>query len=180
MAESQSAYTLKSGTVLLDVRPTLGSGQDPFQKIMATLAALKPGQGLAVRAPFEPRPLFGVLASKGFQGHSTRLADDDWVVEFLPGRTPLSALETAPTLAPPPDAKALDVRGLEPPEPLVRILAACRNLAEGETLLVIHERRPELLYPRLEGLGLRHRTEALAEDSYRISITKPLPEGARP
>jgi len=178
MEKLKPEYTLSPDTVLLDVRQTLGSGQDPFQQIMETLATLKPGQGLAVRAPFEPRPLFGVLASKGFQGRGIRLADDDWVVEFLPGQP--SASIPAKTLAPPPDSKALDVRGLEPPEPLVRILAACQSLAEGETLLVIHERRPELLYPRLEGLGLVHHTEALAEDSYRISITRPGPGTAKP
>jgi uncharacterized protein (DUF2249 family) len=178
MQEIELGTLLRDDTVLLDVRPSLAGGQDPFQQIMAALPLLGLGQGLAIRAPFEPRPLLGVLAAKGYQAHSTRLAADDWVVEFLPS-APRSA-NAAATQAPPSGAKALDVRGLEPPEPLVRILAACQALACGETLLVIHERRPELLYPRLEGLGLRHQTEALAEDSYRISITRPSPDPVRP
>ena len=177
MQEIEQGLMLRDDTVLLDVRPSLADGQDPFQQIMAALPKLLPGQGLAVRAPFEPRPLFGVLAAKGYQANSTRLAADDWVIEFLPGA--VTAPATGVTQAPPPGAKALDVRGLEPPEPLVRILAACQALACGETLLVIHERRPELLYPRLDGLGLRHQTEALGDDSYRISITRPGPDQTR-
>ena len=68
---------------------------------------------------------------------------------------------------------ALDVRGLEPPEPLLRIIAAARYLAPGATLKIVHERRPSLLYPKLDELGLIYRTEVLAEDVFHIDVTRP-------
>jgi hypothetical protein len=97
------------------------------------------------------------------------------LVEFLPGAVaPAPAAAVASDVAVPAAAGAtrLDVRGLEPPEPLVRILAACQALGPDGLLEVLHERRPELLYPRLDDLGLWHRTEEAAADLYRIYIRR--------
>lgn len=154
---------LAPGTRVLDVRAVLRAGGEPFSAIMDALKALAPGQGLAIRAIFEPRPLFGLLAARGFTGRTHRLADDDWVVEFQPAGT-VPATE---------GFEEIDVRGLEPPEPLVRILARCAGLEDGRTLKVVHERRPEMLYARLEDQGLVHRTEVLGEDLVHIFITRP-------
>jgi uncharacterized protein (DUF2249 family) len=175
MESAETPVSLDPRCVLLDVRPLLRSGQDPFQTILAAVKGLAPGQGLAVRALFEPRPLLAVLGAKGFRGQSRQLGADDWVVEFLPEAGALA--QTLPTDAgavPKLDVESeLDVRGLEPPEPLLRILAAARSLAPGATLTVLHERRPALLYPKLEELGLGHRTEELGEDLFRIHVTRP-------
>ncbi len=50
----------------------------------------------------------------------------------------------------------LDVSDLEPPEPLVKVLAKIDALAEGEYLHVRHRREPCLLYPNLEQRGFDH------------------------
>jgi tRNA 2-thiouridine synthesizing protein A len=47
----------------------------------------------------------------------------------------------------------LDVRGLEPPEPLVRTLAALEELPEGHELVQINARVPQLLFPLLAERG---------------------------
>jgi uncharacterized protein (DUF2249 family) len=47
----------------------------------------------------------------------------------------------------------IDNRGLEPPEPLVRILSALPGLDEGGELVALMDREPLLLYPELERRG---------------------------
>ena len=53
----------------------------------------------------------------------------------------------------------LDVRGLEAPEPLERILGALDSLQSDEQLDVIHWREPLLLYPILTERGWQYKTE---------------------
>ena len=50
--------------------------------------------------------------------------------------------------------EVLDLRGLPPPEPLVRTLEAAAALPVGEELVVLTERRPVHLLPLLAERGL--------------------------
>ena len=68
--------------VVLDVRPTLAAGEEPFDTIMETVASLAPGQALVLLAPFEPVPLEGVLSSQGFEYEAEPLEDGTWRVVF--------------------------------------------------------------------------------------------------
>jgi uncharacterized protein (DUF2249 family) len=47
----------------------------------------------------------------------------------------------------------IDNRGLQPPEPMVRILTNLEQLAAGDTLEALMDREPLLLYPELERRG---------------------------
>lgn len=47
----------------------------------------------------------------------------------------------------------LDNRGLQPPEPMVRILEALGSLTPEDQLVVQMDREPILLYPELERRG---------------------------
>jgi uncharacterized protein (DUF2249 family) len=176
MSEAVILPVLAADTQILDVRPLLEAGKDPFGEIMRTLGTLKAGQGLAIRANFQATPLMGVFGAKGYVGVVHRLAEDDWILDFQPAAAGAAAPRpAAPGIASSLDSDgALDVRNLEPPEPLVRIIAACRTLAPGATLKVLHERRPSLLYPKLDELGFTHRTEELAEDVFHIYVTRPM------
>jgi uncharacterized protein (DUF2249 family) len=116
----------------VDVRPLLRAGAEPFSLIMAALDRLEPGQGLRLFATFKPIPLFGVMADRGFE-HSEVAAFDNW---------------------PEPVVK-LDSRDLDPPEPMVRILAAAEKLGPGETLSALLRREPVFLFPQLEKRGFR-------------------------
>ena len=40
----------------------------------------------------------------------------------------------------------LDNRGLEPPQPMMRTLAKLEELEEGQTLIIINDRRPMFLF----------------------------------
>ncbi|WP_342432081.1 DUF2249 domain-containing protein [Neobacillus sp. FSL H8-0543] len=66
----------------------------------------------------------------------------------------------------------LDNRGLEPPQPMMRTLAALETLGAGEVLTIINDRRPMFLYEQLEDLGYQQRTEAQNDGSFKIEIFK--------
>jgi len=70
-------------TVKLDVRPLLASGIEPLQAIMEAAATVGPGQALELTAPFEPVPLYGVMAQQGFRHTTERRAADEFVVTFV-------------------------------------------------------------------------------------------------
>ena len=64
----------------------------------------------------------------------------------------------------------LDVRGLDPPEPLQRALEAIAALQTGEQLRMLHHREPFPLYAMLRERGFTHRTTQLSDDCYEILI----------
>jgi len=63
-------------TVTLDVRAGLASGNDPFQKIMETLASMAPDNFLLIINTFEPSPLINVLKRKGFDYYTEEVQKD--------------------------------------------------------------------------------------------------------
>lgn len=154
--------------LIVDVRPTLRAGGEPFADIMAAVASLTRGQALRLFATFKPVPLFAVMAGKGFDHEEREIGGGDWEVLFTP------KMAQAETPAPPDNAAAtLDTRGLEPPEPMVRVLAAVETLAPGATLEVFTERDPVFLCQELAARGIAVRSECLGTAGYRhvISIT---------
>jgi uncharacterized protein (DUF2249 family) len=162
--------------VHLDVREDIRRGQEPFARIMATVKALGPDQALVLRAPFEPAPLLAALGKRGFAHWSEQGAPDDWTVWFY--REPSApAAVTGPPGAPAADddMAVLDVRGLEPPEPMVQILERLDTLAPGQRLVVLHERRPMLLFPQLDERGFLHDTEEVEPGLVRIVVRRPAP-----
>ena len=90
------------------------------------------------------------------------------------------AHDKAPAVVAPPRATAdtadttdvLDVRGLEPPQPMVAVLERLETLAPGDTLTVIHDRRPTFLYPQLDQRGFTHLTEEPEAGVVRIVIRR--------
>jgi uncharacterized protein (DUF2249 family) len=141
--------------VELDVRPILAAGGEPFGKIMETVAALGPDEGLRLLAPFRPVPLFQALGSKGFSYEDRAIGDGDWEVFFY--RTGGAEYEEATKSEAEPEwpepLMHLDNRDLDPPEPMVRILAATEAMQAGEVLSALLCREPIFLLPELEKRG---------------------------
>ena len=75
--------------------------------------------------------------------------------------------------------RRLDVRELEPPEPLERALAALPGLGPGEYLHMLHRREPLLLYELLESQGFRHCVREGPEAPWEIFIWREGDEEAR-
>jgi uncharacterized protein (DUF2249 family) len=155
--------------VTLDVRAAILGGQEPFGEIMTVVGGLAADQALVLRAPFEPTPLYRVLGARGFAHWSERHADDDWSVWFYRGEPSASA--AAPRAAAAADG-TLDVRGLEPPQPMMAVLERLESLAAGETLTVVHDRRPTFLYPQLDERGFAHHTDEPEPGLVRIVIER--------
>ncbi|MBY0556799.1 MAG: DUF2249 domain-containing protein [Burkholderiaceae bacterium] len=68
-----------------------------------------------------------------------------------------------------PDA-VLDVRGMEPPEPMVKVLEALDLLAPGGRLQVLIDRQPVPLYQVLQRNGYSHLTSPGDAGGYQVLI----------
>lgn len=139
----------------LDVRPILRNGGEPFQAIMGAVASLCPGEGLKLFATFRPQPLFGVMASRGFDHEVVELDDGEFEVRFTPRNSAaVQASEGAavPELWADPVVE-LDLTDLDPPQPMVRILAEVEAMQPGEVLFALLSREPLFLYPELTNRG---------------------------
>ncbi|MGM7683831.1 DUF2249 domain-containing protein [Cytobacillus sp. Hm23] len=66
----------------------------------------------------------------------------------------------------------LDNRGLEPPQPMMRTLAALEKLQDNEVLSIINDRRPMFLYEQLDELEFTHHTKQLDDGTYQIDIRR--------
>jgi hypothetical protein len=105
-------------------------------------------------------------------------ADDDWLVWFYPevsdtvtSRTDASAAHRAPTSSDD-NVIILDVRNLEPPEPMVRTLAALEQLPDFATLVQINDRVPKFLLPLLDERGFIHEIKEQPDQPVRLFIRR--------
>lgn len=171
---------VKDDRVTVDVREEVRAGGEPFSKIMKAVAALRPGEDLLLIAPFEPVPLFRVMAAQGFSHASTPTASGDWEVLFArnggeslsPSQVQSSAQGSRGCAPISTDTVEVDTRGLEPPEPLVRILETVATLPEGAAIRAHTNRRPMHLYPELEERGFSGETEEQADGSFITHIRR--------
>jgi uncharacterized protein (DUF2249 family) len=159
----------------LDVRPILRTGGEPFEKIMEAVASLKPGEGLRLFATFKPTPLLHVLGSKGFTHVAKELDGGEWEVVFSPLGIAESEGEHAEPATPdvsewPTAVQYLDNRDLDPPEPMVGILATTETMAPGEVLSALLCREPTFLLPELAKRGHNWRGGFEADGTYKILV----------
>ena len=155
--------------VEVDVHDDIRRGEEPFARIVAAAKALGAAEALVIRAPFEPVPLYDVLGRRGLAHWTEQLAAGDWRVWFHLGASAPVPAAPVSTRA---DAATLDVRGLEPPLPMVHVLERLDALAPGDALTVLHERRPLFLYPQLDARGFRHETDESEPGLVRIVIRR--------
>lgn len=140
-----------------DVREDLLDGREPFSAIMAARERVPAGGALVVRAIFEPVPLYRVMAREGFVHHTEELAPDDWRVWFYP------------------DVTVLDVREMDPPEPMAHTLVALERLSEDGTLVQVNVRAPRFLLPTLEERGFSYEIRQASPDRVHVFIRRSSP-----
>ena len=167
----------------VDVRPILRAGGEPFEKIMTAVNALEPGQGLKLYATFKPTPLLQVLGSRGFTHEVNELDGGDWEVVFSPSGATVKdadASRSADNSAWPAPIQHLDNRDLDPPEPMVKILAATEAMAPDEVLAALLCREPIFLFPELAKRGHSWRGGFEADGTtYKVLVrVGKLPEAA--
>lgn len=66
----------------------------------------------------------------------------------------------------------LDARGLEPPQPMMKILEAIATLPEKAMLVAHTDRQPLLLYPMLEQRGFTYETNSQTDGSHLTHIRR--------
>ncbi len=71
-------------------------------------------------------------------------------------KAPAGRAETAASVTIADGVEQIDARGLEPPEPLIRILAALESLAPDRELRAITDREPCHLFGEAEQRGFQH------------------------
>lgn len=168
--------------VAVDVREELRAGREPFSLIMAARRDVPAGGALSVRAIFEPVPLYAVLGKQGFAHFTEQLGEDDWKVWFYPADAePQARVEAARSGPSEPSEEGegvvvLDVRDLEPPEPMARTLEALERLPPGGTLLHINVRVPQFLLPQLEERGYRYEIREQGPGLVRVFIQRTQPD----
>ena len=162
--------------VILDVRDQVRAGEEPFQRIMQTVMSLRDDQVFVLCNIFEPIPLYGVMAQRGFAHWTQRRGPQDWCITFYREATqaatspaPCSASRPAPPAG---DAIVVDARGLEPPQPMAKILENLPRIAAGGQILAMTDRRPMLLYPKLEERGFAFSTEETTNGWFETRIWK--------
>ena len=143
-------------TFRLDVRKESRDGAEPCSRIMEQANRLKVGETLQLITPFEPTPLYEVLGREGFTHVSGALEGGDWEVRFT--RHARAPSNPAPPRILPGQGNTdeiieIDVRGLEPPQPMVGILDALAALPAGARLRARTDREPVLLFEQLEARG---------------------------
>jgi uncharacterized protein (DUF2249 family) len=164
---------MKRNVVTLDVREEIRQGREPFTLIMRTVMQLKPTDSLLLIAPFEPAPLYGVLGNKGFSHQTKTTPDGSWEILFeRPASEKPSAAQ--PSSAKPASVQTaiteVDARGLEPPQPMVKILEAVAALPRGEEMRAHTDRRPMHLLAQLDERGFTGQTEEQPDGSYLTHI----------
>ncbi len=170
--------------VKLDVREDIKNGSDPFKKIMEKVNALKKDEALELINSFEPFPLYSVLKNKGFE-HITERSKEGFRIMFY--RTEGTG-EKEIKISEDPDENnyddedlknlahkegvELDIRGLEPPKPLLKIFETLEGMQGDRALFITHERKPIHLYPRLKDAGYKFLTAEEGDDLYIIKVWK--------
>jgi len=167
--------------VTVDVREDIRQGREPFSRIMSAAAALQKDEQLLVIAPFEPVPLFRVLEKQGFRHTCRSAAAGGWEVCFT-RQSAASPMDAAPAEASPGSRREsgrapmkiveLDARGLEPPQPLIKILETLAGLAEGGQLDARTDRRPMHLYTQLEERGFTAETLEQPDGSFLTHVRR--------
>lgn len=175
--------------VELDVRPQLRKKLEPFQLIMDTVKSLEKDDIFVLHATFKPTPLFGVLGMKGFAGKAEQIEKDHWISTFVNKKNKqwLDELSSGaeesvdteqlsdihiPAAENEPKIISLDNRGLEPPQPMIRTLAALDRCRPGDEVVIHNDRVPVFLIEELHSLGCPYTVEEQPDGSAKVKIRK--------
>lgn len=177
--------------VELDVREQLRNKLEPFQLIMDAVKTLGQDDIFVLHATFKPTPLLGFLKMKGYASKSVQQQEDKdhWITTFVnkknkqwleesdddSGARSSEASRERKRKEPDcdgPNVIELDNRGLEPPQPMVRTLAALDRSRPGDVVKIHNDRVPVFLIEELNSLGCSFTVEDQPDGSAKVTITK--------
>ncbi len=184
--KNKEMIDIKSDKItVLDVRDDLAKGIDPFNQIMKTIKDFKEGDILKIVNTFEPSPIINVLKQKGFIARVEHISDKEIhtylqkAAEDKSEEINKEALKKAKTddldavLASfKENFKEIDVRDLEMPEPMVKILEELKDLPDNHALYVHHKKVPQFLLPQLDERGYVYLSKEIDHDNTKMLIFK--------
>ncbi|PKR82176.1 hypothetical protein CW751_02245 [Brumimicrobium salinarum] len=177
-------FLVNLSVISLDVRPILAKGEDPFNVLQKALKKLNKNEALEVLIDFEPIPLIRIQEKKGFLSFTT-VKDGVYHTYFKSGGTAEKETENQNKSIKKIDEsqynrlveeypgiiKTMDVRNLEMPEPMIRILEVIQELEENTGLKIYHKRIPQHLLPELEDKNLNTFICPISEGNVMLFIT---------
>ncbi len=151
-------------TAPFDLRPLLAGGLDPLLTVVERAQAVPNDGLLTLDAPFNPVPLRRVLAQMGFSSVAQKLGERHWRIRLtrdgkgcVEGEPSDEDCHGLPDLGAPVcrdgDGVSIDLRGLQPPAPMVAVLRLCGTIADGTAVTAHLDRDPLYLYPELAEIG---------------------------
>ena len=84
----------------------------------------------------------------------------------------LPAPPRRPAAAQPSSINELDLRGMEPPEPMMRILDTLESVTSGTTFQARTDRQPLHLFPELDARGAKHLSAPQSDGSWVTTIVR--------
>lgn len=166
--------------VALDVRPIIASGKDPLNLINEKIKNLQPKQVLKIINTFEPAPLMMLLQKKGFESYAETI-DDNLVETFFHKRSETKE-QTEPEVSASSknweeifsrfknNIQTIDVRLLDMPLPMLKILDALDKLPVETALYVYHKRIPIFLLPELSERKFDYRIKEISDSEVHLLI----------
>lgn len=154
---------------VVDVRGMIESGTDPFEHVVAAFDRLKAGEEFVLVTPFDPKPLVSFLSRRGAQTSLMQSTPGD--VRYRISSTGERCARKSGDSRKNADG-VLDLRGLEPPEPMVLILEAVDQAGPAQPVRAILSRMPGHLIQMLEQRGIPASIEE-RDEAYFLTVTKP-------
>jgi len=143
---------------LIEVRNLDATSADTFEAQLPALLASLPAHGLLeVTLPFDPAGCLPILRERGVGATIAVETGRCWVIELRGSDAP----------------EVMDLRDLEPPLPMQRILEGCARLGPGEALFARTPLYPRMLFPQLKRRSLVwHAIEEL-DESALVCVARP-------
>lgn len=147
--------------------------------IFARWTELPVGDFFVLINDHDPVPLYYQFAAQfpgAFNWEYLVAGPDEFQVKI----TRLAASPVRPAVVPPAKTGGaaastveVDARGLEPPEPMMRILAAIEDLKPGAVIRARTDRRPIHLHAELDARGVHYASEQIADESWITTLSRP-------
>lgn len=170
-----------------DVRPYLDRGEDPLKTIQQTINKLTPNDVLEILINFEPVPLIRIQERNGFETLTIIDENDLYHTYFKMGKevkdyskveVELKTLYTEVTFSEfqekvqsfPGELVELDVRNLEMPQPMMKILETVEAIEGDQGINVQHKRIPQFLLPELKPYNLSVFIHVVGEGDVKLLI----------
>ena len=164
---------------VLDVRPIIEGGEDPFKIIMKTIKELPAESILKLINTFEPTPLINILSKQGFE-YFVEQENENLINTFFYKKNTTQQIKENNL-----DANndwnevlkqfennlvTIDVRHLEMPKPMMTILEELEKLPTNAALFVYHKRIPVFLLPELKDRNMDYRIKEIKDNEVHLLI----------